>query len=1322
MRRASARKIESPPEGKNITEAVGKLMARVVETQAPPAGKQMTAPKAKVKLVIKKLLGAPVRNEPERRSALEEIVKDPHVLKKTAEKYGVSEASIEDLYKRIKKLEDTASPGLRPEDVIALRSELASMKSVPDFTRLGDIEEIRQSLSSIEGRITDAVGGVENKLQDAEIERDSIIKSKEEIEKKYYKREIDESTFKKMMQDYEQNLVQIKEKIKRYREEGGKVGAQMPRFNMNRVFDNYAKGYKAVYFPVYAQPMAGQEPLAGTMQARPAQMIQTQVSTQVAPGNSTIIQKAIAEGITIRQSEPKSPLIDTEEETESMMGINVVYPLIPKKPGKGEMVYAYTNIKWDKRENGLVYGVFEPVLTVDEKRTLSKAKEILEERLNIDLRKLRRAEAVSYLMRQTDDVFSMMGIKLDPKRADVLKYYIRRDFAGLERIEPLMNDPNIEDISCDGINIPIYIFHRNPAIGSIRTNIKFPDQKSLDTFTIKLAQRAGKTISVAEPLLDGTLTDGSRVQATLGTDIARRGSNFTIRKFTDIPLTPIDLLNYGTINAEALAYLWVAVENGKSVLIGGSTASGKTTMLNVLSLFIKPTKKIVSIEDSVTGDCEMMINRNGHFEKTNIGKLIDGQIGRYPTEKDCFGREYCMTNPEGISVFSMTKSGNIKLSPVSSFIRHYVNKDVWEITTRAGRKIKVTGDHSLFSVDENGNIVPAEARTLAKGGFIATPRLLPWTNAKLEKINILDKARTLNGVFVRGEPLKNIPAHELKKAGATKWHIKNCLDNGMLPVKIFSRLPFSENPESLKDLYIKADRGGNEIKADIELTPELLALAGMWLADGCYDKNSVLVSVANDPECKDIVIGAASQLGLGCKNHSDGITMMINSAAFKGVAMEALGMKGDAYTKTMPGWVFNLDESQTACVLKGYFSGDGSVSKDEIEASSSSLQLIRDIHTLLLRFGIMSRFKTHMKSRDKTYRIRISGAENLKIFAEKIGFLQGYKQTRLLERCKMVSSHATTDIIPVPLQFLKKLSEEAGSFKLNNYLYGSNMGRAAMANASLACSGEATEQAKQLANSDLFWDEVSEMKNLGKTDLFVYDLSVPDCENFVCENIVAHNTPELKLPHPHWVPEVARNAISETGGRKIGEVDMFDLLKESLRQRPDYIIVGEVRGREAYVLFQQIASGHPGMSTIHADSLTRLVDRLTTPPINLPGNLIQNLDILIFTDTTSFKNKNARKIDTITEILGYENGAPVGNVVFKWEPVKMYLKAVGKSALLRKIAYSNNMSEKTVQEEISNRVKILKWMQERNISDFVSVAKIFSMYNSDPEKILGMAE
>jgi len=197
-----------------------------------------------------------------------------------------------------------------------------------------------------------------------------------------------------------------------------------------------------------------------------------------------------------------------------------------------------------------------------------------------------------------EKAFDYFKVKERGVKRDVYKYYILRDFIGLGKIEPFMQDKQIEDISCDGVNIPIYVYHRDPKLGTLRTNVKFSSQDELDSFVNKLSERCGKTISVSRPLLDGSLPDGSRVQSTLGSDIARHGSNFTIRMFTEKPLTPVDMINFGTCDLKMMAYYWFLVENGFSILVSGGTASGKTSLLNVLSLFIKPQMKIVSIEDT----------------------------------------------------------------------------------------------------------------------------------------------------------------------------------------------------------------------------------------------------------------------------------------------------------------------------------------------------------------------------------------------------------------------------------------------------------------------------------------------------------------------------------------------------------------------------------------------------------------------------------------------------------------------------------------------------------------------------------------------------
>ena len=175
----------------------------------------------------------------------------------------------------------------------------------------------------------------------------------------------------------------------------------------------------------------------------------------------------------------------------------------------------------------------------------------------------------------------------------------------MDKVEPLFRDYFIEDIECNGINTPIYIVHR--LYRNIKTNIIFDDIDELADFVEKLAQRSGKYISYAEPILDGTLPDGSRVNATYTKDISSKGPTFTIRKFTRIPWTPIQLMSLNTLSPEMLAYFWLLVQYKMNILITGGTSSGKTTLLNAIAFFIPPEARVVSIEASITEDYKIII-------------------------------------------------------------------------------------------------------------------------------------------------------------------------------------------------------------------------------------------------------------------------------------------------------------------------------------------------------------------------------------------------------------------------------------------------------------------------------------------------------------------------------------------------------------------------------------------------------------------------------------------------------------------------------------------------------------------------------------------
>jgi flagellar protein FlaI len=184
---------------------------------------------------------------------------------------------------------------------------------------------------------------------------------------------------------------------------------------------------------------------------------------------------------------------------------------------------------------------------------------------------------------------------LSEYQIEKILYVLKRNFIGYARIDPVKHDINVEDISCDGYNSRVFVYHTDHE--QIISNVEH-GKEELDDFVVKLAQRSGMGISKRQPQVDATLPDGSRAQLTLGTEVSDHGTNYTIRQFKDVPFTPIDLINWNTFNLDEMAFLWLCIENHKSLIFAGGTASGKTTSLNAVSLFIPSNAKIVSIEDT----------------------------------------------------------------------------------------------------------------------------------------------------------------------------------------------------------------------------------------------------------------------------------------------------------------------------------------------------------------------------------------------------------------------------------------------------------------------------------------------------------------------------------------------------------------------------------------------------------------------------------------------------------------------------------------------------------------------------------------------------
>ncbi|ADN37389.1 type II secretion system protein E [Methanolacinia petrolearia DSM 11571] len=272
---------------------------------------------------------------------------------------------------------------------------------------------------------------------------------------------------------------------------------------------------------------------------------------------------------------------------DSLKTVDIAYPVDPP--------HQYIRVFYDKEDRALRYQVLEPELSRGEEHCLIIIKNAFQKMISTDLKLISGEKREEYLHARFSSIIEIFGLKLTEDQRNKIFFHMRKQYLGYDRIDSMMKDRYIEDISCNGAEMDLYVQHRT--FGPIRTNIRF-ENVELNNFVLKLAQISGRHISLLQPIRDITLPDGSRGNLTLGGEVTKKGSTFTIRKFRSNPISAIELMDYGTIGSEQLAFLWLLMEYKRSLLVSGGTASGKTTLLNVLCSFIPIDYKVVSIEDT----------------------------------------------------------------------------------------------------------------------------------------------------------------------------------------------------------------------------------------------------------------------------------------------------------------------------------------------------------------------------------------------------------------------------------------------------------------------------------------------------------------------------------------------------------------------------------------------------------------------------------------------------------------------------------------------------------------------------------------------------
>ena len=837
------------------------------------------------------------------------------------------------------------------------------------------------------------------------------------------------------------------------------------------------------------------------------------------------------------------------------------------------------------------------------------------------------------------------GITISFEDTKHLANILVRYTVGFGLIEIILKDSKIQDVVVNGPigESPIYVVHQD--YDECTTNI-IPSKNDGDSWATKFRMISGRPLDEANPVLDTELLiPAARARvAIISSPLNPVGLGYAFRRHREHPWTLPLFIKNKMITPLAAGLLSFLIDGGRTILFAGTRSSGKTSLLGASMIEIMRTSRIITVEDSVTGDGEILVKRAGKIEKTNIGKLIDSSIEKHGYWYSLSGHEV-LGNDEDLEVLSMNKEGKIEFKKISKFIRHKTRKQVYRILTRTGKEIKVTGDHSLFGLGNNAKIEEIRASKLKEGDFIATPRKLNVFNKDKKYLNLLDYLDKLGKGYFVGEQIKELFSkyyYEIKQLGKEYGHNRSLRDlwrrKGFIPVKIVRDLDcLGYDVSCLKEAEYKISGNAGSLPVLIDLNKNFLMFVGLWIADGCYDTRSIILSVVEE-ENREIAYEISKKYKFNTKLHSDTFSLMLNSATLKEIMRNILDLKGNAYTKRVPEWIFNLSKEQVSYVLNGIFSGDGHVSEKEIVIPLSSLNLLKDIQTLLLKFGIILRIGKMRE--DKTYNSSISSWKFWKLFKEKIGILPKQKLGRLDTLHLKKSTHDNSDIIPLNKEtkiLIKEIYKEFNSqdyFKRKN-----NVGREKLNSMLIQVEDECelVNNLRNLAISDIFWDQIKKIEIINDFDDYVYDISVPENESFVCNNIIAHNTQELPVRSLRKLgyniqPMKVRSALGTSGTELAAE----EGIRTALRMGDSSLIVGEVRSREALALYEAMRVGalaNVVAGTIHGGSPYAVFDRVVND-LGVPRTSFKATDIIVVSNPIKTPDSlhRERRIISITEV------------------------------------------------------------------------------------------
>lgn len=931
---------------------------------------------------------------------------------------------------------------------------------------------------------------------------------------------------------------------------------------------------------------------------------------------------------------------------------------------------------------------------------------------------------------------------LDEGTKGPLLMVLLADMLGIGKLDILLCDSDLEEIAVNDAKDPAWVYHKE--FGWLKTNVFFDGEEQIQNYANIIARRGGKQITTLNPLLDTHLVSGDRANATLF-PISGKGNTITIRRFRRDPWTVTDFINNKTATSEVMALVWLAMQYELNIILSGGTASGKTSFLNVCLPFIQPNHRIISIEDTR----ELILPDFLHWvpmttrEPNPEGKggvcLYPGnwvvlgngeirEISEYAEEKLTTGEKFkpesnltCVLGEDSVLAGNPAKMeyGSEKIATVSKVTER---KFICTVKCENGETTVLTENTRLPVVGEKGEVELLLPNEIKEGKYYLPVFTKISVDGALQEIDVIDLyskgdyytrdvfdelEKMIQEAIESGKTLKDIASKIGISRQALNWQIKNKLVKINLIKELLKKTGIATHAElNQKIIGIRPAPWSAKTATVPKVCGEEVAyLAGFLQAEKCVGKARLSVAQKEEiPFFEELVqklFSIKASKGKTRNQYGEYNNYIILSKTVTRFFTELFGLKKSKECR-VPAIIQRSPENIIAAYLSGYIDGDGSVGEKKISLAVGRKETAIEFKYLLHRLGINSR----IAEEERVFVVNISAREDMKKAAQTMKFRVPGKKDRAEKILAKKYSHNTRrNIVPALLlrNFLKGFNLTTTEKKERFYHTKCNK------------NGMSKTYVKQLMESNRLTDEVA-----GKISFFLRD----DIEFVKISGVeIIPNT--SNIPTYDLTPEKSTYFVGGINNFTLIMDTMLDLLVNSLRQRPDRIIVGETRRRgEAEVMFEAMHTGHSVYTTFHANTADETIRRLINPPMDIPESQLEAVHM----NVVMFRNRRlgVRRILELAEFVPEKRGSAESlkaNTLYRWRQAEDKISKYSESIrLMDEFALHTGLTYDEINRDLAEKRGVLDWLVKNNVHSIDEVGRVMAKYYLDRNAVVAAVQ